>query len=117
MAVAWPVTLQDKVNEDSFAHQIGETVLRSSNETGPVKVRRRFTRPINTFNVSIDLTVAEYSTFYYFYNTTLNGGVTPFDFVNPITGVLNEYRFTGAPAFSSLGGGHFRVTMGWEQLN
>lgn len=116
MAVPWPSGLQDKVNEVGFSHAIGETVLRSENDTGPVKVRRRFTRSVDTFSVSIDLTVAEYSTFTYFYHTTTAGGVTPFTFVNPITGVSNEFRFTGPPTFSSLGGGHFRANMGWEQL-
>ena len=116
MAVAWPVSLQDKVNEDSFNLKLGDTTIRSNPDVGPVKVRRRFTRPIDTFTVSIDLTVTEYSTFYYFFNTTTNGGVTPFTFVHPITGVLKEFRFTGAPSISSIGGGNFRATMGWEEL-
>ena len=116
MAVAWPVSLQDKVNEESFAFNYGETVIRSSNDVGPVKMRRRFTRPVNTLTVSIDLTTAEFTTFSYFYNTSTNGGVSPFEFNHPITGVLTQFRFTGAPAVSSLGGGHFQVAMGWEEL-
>lgn len=116
MAVAWPVSLQDKVNESGFSHKIGETVIRSDMDTGPRKMRRRFTRPINTFSTSIDLTTSEFSDFMTFFNTTINGGTTRFEFNHPITGELKEFRFAGPPEFRSIGGGNFTVSMEWEEM-
>ena len=116
MAEAWPISLQDKLNEDAFGLDIGETVLRSDMDVGPAKVRRRMTKSVDTLTCSIDVTTSEYSTFLYFFDTTLNGGVNQFTFDHPITGAPTDFRFGGPPQIRSIGGGNFRVTMRWEQL-
>ena len=116
MAVAWPGALQDKLNEQSFGIRKGSTTIRSDMDTGPAKVRRRFTRSVDMFTASIDLTTSEFSTFETFFNTTINGGVTIFEFDHPITGVLTNFRFVGDPEYSSIGGGNFRVSMVWEKM-
>lgn len=113
----WPLTLQQKINEDSFGIKKGETVVRSDMDTGPKKSRRRFTRAIDVLSLSIDLkTEDEYDDLEFFYNTTVNGGVTPFDFVHPITQVTGSFRFNGPPSYTSLGGGVFRASMEWDIL-
>ena len=116
MAVPWPSQLQQLVNEQSFSYNFGETVLRSDVDIGPKKLRRRYTRPINTASVSIDLTVAQYNIFYTFFFTTINAGVTPFELAHPITGVLKEWRFTEPPVVRPIGGINFTVNMSWEEL-
>jgi hypothetical protein len=116
MAAAWPVSLQEKLSEQGFGIQHGDTTLRSDMDIGPAKVRRRFTRGIDKLSCSIWLTTSEYSTFRYFYDTTLNGGVNRFEFNHPITGTLTEFRFADNPKYSSLGGGHFSVSMQWEEM-
>lgn len=116
MAETWPTALQSKLNEASFSFEIGDTLLRTQNQMGPAKVRRLMTKSVDVLSGSIDLTVAEYSTFFYFFDTTLNGGVKTFNFNHPITGSAEEFRFVGTPTFSSLGGGNFRVTFRWEIL-
>lgn len=116
MAVAWPVSLQDKVESDSFQLQLGETRIKSEVDIGPVKYRRRFTKPIDIFQVSILLkNSTEYNTFYNFFDVDLNGGITEFTFNHPITGVSSNYRFVDPPSLRSLGAGVFSVTMNWEQ--
>lgn len=116
MAVAWPVSLQDKVNEDSFSYEVGETVLRSDMDVGPQKLRRISTRPIDKMTVSINVTVDQWQDFMTFYNTTTNGGTLRFEFNHPITQVLTEFRFASVPRTSSLGGGNFMVVMDWEVM-
>lgn len=116
MAQSWPVGLQQLLSEANFGLTIGDTLLRSEMDVGPQKVRRRFTKPVNTFSGSINLTIAEYSTFYTFFNTTLNGGAITFDFPHPITQVLTEFRFKGSPRINSLGGGNFNAQFEWEEL-
>lgn len=118
MAVSWPATLQDKLNQESFSVELGDTVLRSDMDIGPAKVRRRTTRPIDVYTCSINLYQTDYSTFMTFFNTYINGGVTPFEFVDPFSGNLTEFRFVGTPTVSPLGSaGWFRITMKWEKLS
>ena len=114
MAVPWPVSLQQIVNSDGFAFSYGETAIRTSMDIGPAKVRRRFTKPIDTLRVTINLTTSEQEDLYFFYNTDLNGGVTTFELDHPITGDLTVFRFTSAPQVTHLGGGNFRASMEWE---
>jgi hypothetical protein len=116
VATPWPVTLQQKLNERGFAYAVGETVIRTEMDVGPVKVRRRSTRPIDKIKGSINLTTDEYDTLQYFFNTTLNGGTERFSFNHPITGVSTEFRFTGPISYSSIGGGNFVADMEWEVM-
>lgn len=116
MAEAWPSTLQNKVDRDSFSYEFGETTIRSQMDIGPDKVRRRTTRPIDKLTTSIQLDYSEYSTFQVFFNTTLNGGVNKFTYENPLTGVLEEFRFTKPPSIRPLGGRVFTVSMEWEKV-
>jgi hypothetical protein len=116
MAQSWPGTLQDKLSEANFSYTIEDTALRSDMDIGPQKVRRRFTKPINSLTGSIYLTSLEYTTFYNFYNTTLDGGTLPFEFNHPITNELKEWRFKGPSRVSSIGGGNFIVDFTWEEL-
>jgi hypothetical protein len=104
------------VNTADFQVSFGETVLRSDMEVGPAKVRRRNTKGIDKFSASIDLSVAEYTTFKNFYTTSLNGGVLSFNFDHPITREETEFRFAETPNVRPLGGIEFRVTMVWEEV-
>lgn len=116
MAASWPITLQGILNEDNFGLDFADTVLRSDNEIGPTKLRRRFTKGVDTYQGSINLTVAQFNIFETFYKTTLAGGSLPFTYNHPITGVPTDYRFRGRVKFSSLGGGNFSVQFELEQL-
>lgn len=116
MAIPWPVSLEQYVDVESFNYKFGETVLRSDVDIGPKKLRRRFTRPINTATVSFRLPMDDYNTFVTFFNTTSNGGVTPFELAHPITGVTKEWRFTGPPEIRPLGGTEFSVSFELEEM-
>jgi len=117
MAISWPVGIQDLVNGENFSMEFGETVLRTQMDVGPAKLRRRTTRPIDKYTVSINLYESDFITFQQFFNTTLNGGINIFDFLNPLTGSTDQFRFTQPPSISPLGtAGWFRVTMSWERL-
>jgi len=116
MAQPWPISLQELLSEANFGMKFGDTAGRSDNDLGPQKVRRRYTKPVDTITGAIYLTIAEYSTFYAFYNTTLNGGVLPFTFDHPITSLPTDFRFKGTPEISSIGGANFTVQFEWEVL-
>jgi hypothetical protein len=112
----WPSQLQQLLSEGNFGISIGDTVLRTDMETGPAKVRRRFTKGVDKYTASINLTVSQYTLFINFFNTTLAGGSLPFYFKHPITGVTETFRFKSPPSISSIGGGNFSASMEWEKL-
>jgi hypothetical protein len=116
MAQTWPSTLQKLLSEANFGIALADTTLRSEMEVGPAKARRRYTKGVDLFSASIYLTTSQYSIFYTFYNTTLNGGVLSFTFNHPITQVPTDFRFKSPPKISSLGGGNFQATFEWEAL-
>jgi hypothetical protein len=116
MAQAWPISLQQILNQANFGIEIGDTVLRTDMDVGPKKFRRRFTKGIDVFTASINLDMDEYTTFYTFFNTTLNGGTLPFTYNHPITQVPTDFRFRGPPKISPIGGRTFVVSFEWEAL-
>ena len=85
-------------------------------DVGPAKVRRRSTKSVDTYSVTILLDKADYQTFYDFYDVDTNGGADTFYFNHPITGVSTEFRFTKPPEISPIGYSTFQVSMEWEVL-
>jgi len=116
MAETWPAALEDKLNVAGFQYQIGPTAIRSENDVGLAKVRRRFTKGVDTLSVSINLTYTEFNDLYNFWDVTLNGGVNRFEFDHPFTGALTEFRMVSPPRIGprARGGREFLVTMEWE---
>lgn len=112
----WPSTLQQAVNRDSFSYKKGSTVLKSDVDIGPSKIRRRFTRSVDTMTCTIWLTVAEYTTFENFFNIEVAGGATAFNFNHPITGAQLLVRFVTEPDYRPVGGTTFAVGFNLEVI-
>ena len=112
----WPVSLQQKLNVDSFQYALGKTSVRTDMDVGPAKVRARFTDGVDVYNCTVLLTFAEVEIFKAFYKTTINNGVTPFTFVDPFTEDVTIFRFAEAPSISPLGGLTYQLQMTWERL-
>lgn len=113
---AWPSSLQQLVDSQSFTLKLGDTTIRTDMDIGPAKVRRRFTKSVDTMNVTIQVDSDQFEDLYDFYYTTLNGGVDSFTFDHPITGVEVDIRFVAPPNFRPLGGLIFLAQMEWEIL-
>jgi hypothetical protein len=116
MAEQFPATLQELLNTAGFTFGIGNTAIRSNMDIGPAKVRRRFTAGVDTINCSINLNYDEFTTFYNFFNNTLAGGTLTFNYNHPLTGIEEEFRFTGPPSITPLGGRYFSISMQWELI-
>lgn len=112
----WPVGLQQKLDSESFEKKFGSTSTRSDMDTGPAKVRSRFTDAVDNYGCSILLDFSEYNTLQTFFKTTLNNGTLPFLFVDPFTETEETFRFVEPPSIRALGGRTFRVSMTWEKL-
>ena len=112
----WPAGLQQKVNQQGFEKAIGSTKIRTEVDVGPAKVRRRYTRGVDNYRVTMNIDRSDIPDFEEFYDIDLNGGVLPFDFENPITGTTQEFRMVDDPRIVNIGGNAFQISMLWEKL-
>ena len=69
MAQSWPTKFQDIINWPDLRANIGETKIYTSMSTGPKKTRKRYTKEIDTFNVSMDIDRTDWPDFETFYKT------------------------------------------------
>ena len=116
MAQLFPGSLQEILNQAGFTNEFGETSLRSTVDVGLPKVRQRYTKGIDVFNVSINIGMSDYTTLENFYKITLAGGSLTFEYDHPFTQVATEFRFTKPPSITPLGGLYFQVSMSWEEM-
>ena len=80
-ASVWPATLPQTFLIDGFAEGLSiKNVIRSSNDTGPAKVRRRSTASPRPINGAMDMTDQQLQTLKNFINGELAGGSLPFYF-------------------------------------
>lgn len=112
----WPVSLQQKLDSDSFELKLGSTTIRTEMDVGPAKVRSRYTDAVDDYTCSILLDYDEYQTFIDFYKTTLANGALTFTHLDPFTGLEATFRFKEDPSIRALGGRTFRVSMFWEKM-
>ena len=116
----WPVSLQQKLNADSFEKIYGENRVSTDMDVGPAKTRARFTRPVDIFNCEVWLDITEVTTFETFYRTTLGNGTLPFTFTDPLTNATGTFRFApgSTPSIRPIGNGGttFKLSMTWERM-
>lgn len=101
----WPNTLPAYVLESGFQERLQDQVVESQMDSGPAKIRRRFTKAIRFFACQMLMTPEQTTTFETFWQTTLKGGSLPFDWVHPRTRAATTFRFRSpAPTYSVVGG-------------
>lgn len=114
MAV-WPGSLP-QLPEYGWAERKLENRIRSETDSGPAKVRRRFTRATRQLSLSMLLTQAQVATLDTFHTSTLKDGSLRFDLVHPRTGLTNECRFTSPYEVTEIAEGLYRATIELEYL-
>lgn len=112
----WPSSLQQYLNEESFSFSPRSSVEVSEMDVGPAKKRRRMTKQIGDYGVSITLkNQTDVNTLLDFFDLDLNGGVEQFSFVDPITGLTKNFRMS-EPKITPMGGTAFLCSMQWESM-
>lgn len=101
----WPLSLPQRPLAQGFNEQVPNTLIRTQMEAGPPKVRRRFTAGIRTMDMQLRITPAQVDALDVFYDSTLQGGALPFDWVHPRTGVAATYRFVEPPSYATMARG------------
>lgn len=108
----WPVSLPQKPLRDGYQEVEADTNVRTPMDTGPAKVRRRFTAGPRPFTCTFEFTGAQLATFKTFVRTTLLNGSLAFDMAEPIAGTTASFRQKSPPRTVSVGGDNYQTT--WE---
>ena len=116
MAVAnWPVGLPVELLQRGYSHETANSLLRSSMEVGPSKVRRRHTAGVENVTGNMLLTEAQLGILRTFFDTTLAYGSLRFAASDPVSLVAREFRFT-APIKWTMVSGFYDVSFEFEIL-
>jgi len=116
MAEQWPNGIQTLLN-DNYSETSQPSYIKTEVDTGPVKTRLRYTKPLEELSCEIIVSNAvQYPIFKNFYNITLAQGTKTFNFNNPITRVVTEYQFIEPPTYQALGPLYQTVSMKWRAL-
>jgi len=112
MSPTWPNTLPEWPVNNRFSIDPQELTVRSSMDTGPAKVRRRFTAAVYTIKAQYILTSDQWATLLTFYEDYPS---TAFTYKRPDTGDNVDARFVKAPSVS-VDANSYRVTVELEVL-
>jgi hypothetical protein len=114
-AISWPAELPLTLRSDGLKSQYKDPVLRTDMDVGPAKTRLRYTRPPKTHSGTIIVDEAGRELLEYFYRITTRFGALRFNFTNPQTLEVREFRFTSPPE-ETCGDGIYTVTLQLEEL-
>lgn len=134
--ISWPSTLPQHLLVQGFGQSLPEGRVRSANDVGPPKVRRRSSQNIYIITGQMVMTFDQWADLQTFVNSTTGGGTLPFLFRDPLSKIEPklEIDFTAGtaliqgmpllvrfgetlPAISeALGSDLVRVTMDLEVL-
>jgi len=113
MAV-WPVTLPQRVQAAAFEEIPADLTIRTQMDSGPAKVRRRWSAKPRLFSFRLLFTGTQTETLDAFYYTTLDAGVDAFDWVHPRTLTAGSFKLVTPPRYSAAGAGMFFATFQLE---
>ena len=111
----WPASLPQTFEQQSYSEKLPNLTIRTSMDTGPAKVRKRFTAAPYPMSGTMRMTRDQTVTLDTFYIETLNGGADPFTFIHPRKGTTLTCRFTTPPDISALDH-DFSVSLSFEVL-
>lgn len=112
----WPVTLPSSPLVEGFRETPPETVLRSTMDQGPAKLRRRTTAGTGALSMTYMLTRTQVDTLMDFFNETLAGGALGFDLTHPVSGASLTCRFRQMPAYAPVNSEFFRASIELEVM-
>lgn len=112
MPETWPASVPATPLREGYERQGGNNVIRSRNDRGKVKQRRRFTTAVDTVSASFRWTDAQFDTFMTWLGDTLGDGALSFTWTEPVTGTSYEARIpNGRAAVTSKPGPGANVTV------
>ena len=116
MANQWPTDIPFCLLMQGYLEERQPVVIRSPVDSGPQKVRRRYTRPLNGIIGALVVTLEQLDSFWLFFDTTLQGGTFTFEVPNQITGEMKECRFLQPPRISAINEDKYNLEVVIEEL-
>lgn len=101
---AWPSNLPQFFQEGGYSETLPNQRIESQNDSGPPKVRRRFTTNWRPIEGDIWCTGEQAEDFEEFFEDDLAGGTLSFTWVNPITQDAQTFKFRGGAPRKSVRG-------------
>lgn len=86
MAIAWPVTVPDMFESSGFGYDADSGLLRSDMDSGPAKVRRRFTSTTKNMTGTIIMSRTQFQTWETWFEDTIFHGALSFTMTDPVNG-------------------------------
>ena len=109
-AIDFPTTLTAPTEGD-FKENYLETRVMDQGQVGSPRSRNRFTRGLERFSFSMNLTDAQKAILDTFYITTLSRGVEIFNWTHPTTAVVYEVKFSVRPKPTHISFDHWNVSV------
>ena len=95
-SISWPSPFPDPISDD-FNSEFPSGVIRTKMDSGPEKVRLRYTAVPERMKVSYWVSYDEYLVFRTFFLYTSKHGSLRFNYTHPLLHTTVEARFTDTP--------------------
>lgn len=105
MPIVWPSSL-DAALLYGWTEGFPNRVIRTQTDSGPVKVRQRYTAGVRPLAIPVALTDAQAATLDSFFDSDTSGGSLRFEWQHPRTGATHEMRFIEPPQLTGDRGLH-----------
>lgn len=117
MSTPWPTaSVAFEAQQGSWRGQREDNVLRTENEVGPPKRRRRTYLPNHLVQFTMLVTTAELEAILDFYDVDLVDGIGSFTAVDPQLGTTQEYQFVEPPSERDAGHDLWEVEVSLRRL-
>ncbi|MCL2174969.1 MAG: hypothetical protein FWB73_02880 [Treponema sp.] len=113
--IFWPDALPADFLAEGLTIQPQSNVIRTTMDAGARKTRRRYTANTTKYSGKQRFNEDEFIVFKQFYKTELADGVFRFNYKDPITNEMAEFRFTEDYTAAEVGG-IWEVTLPLERL-
>lgn len=114
--IVWPKNVPACFSWTNYVEEKQPVTVRSPVDSGPQKMRRRYTRPLVGIMSTIVCTKQELADLGMFFDVTLQGGTQHFQMNHQITGFPEMFRFLQPPRFTAMKADTFSVEIVLERI-
>lgn len=99
----WPASLPQLPQQGNYSEKLPDVTLRSTNDQGAAKTRRRFTAGVKKFTMAFFMTPAQVEDFEDFYDNDIYSGSVSYTYIHPRTQAVATVRMSSVPQITAQG--------------
>jgi hypothetical protein len=113
MTAAWPGTLPQALQSDTFSEGVADGLLETQPDVGPPITRLRSATSVRSMIGTMLVTSAQIAILKTFVNTTLTGGALPFTFPDQLQAgtLLVKFPKGSLPKWTAAGGDNYTLSL------